>query len=90
MWVGQAKAELVAQQRAVYQSYARDGRPLPEDETIIAPDPAEIAERLFAGYVEAGADAINLRVHLPGITPTEARQQIAVLAGAAFFLDCRS
>ncbi len=80
VWVGQAKAELVAQQRAVYQSYARDGRPLPEDETIIAPDPAEIAERLFAGYVEAGADAINLRVHLPGITPTEARQQIAVLA----------
>ena len=79
VWVGQPKAELVAQQRAVYQSYARDGRPLPEDETIVATDPAEIAERLFANWLEAGADAINLRVHLPGITPTEARQQITVL-----------
>jgi alkanesulfonate monooxygenase SsuD/methylene tetrahydromethanopterin reductase-like flavin-dependent oxidoreductase (luciferase family) len=80
VWIGEPKAELVAQQRAVYQSYARDSRPLPEDETIVATDPAEIAERLFACCVEAGADAINLRVHLPGITPTEARQQITVLA----------
>ena len=79
VWVGEPKAELMAQQRAVYQSYAQDSRPLPEDETIVATDPAEIAERLFARCLEAGADAINLRVHLPGITPTEARQQIAVL-----------
>jgi alkanesulfonate monooxygenase SsuD/methylene tetrahydromethanopterin reductase-like flavin-dependent oxidoreductase (luciferase family) len=79
VWVGEPKTELVAQQRAVYQSYAKEGRPLPEDETIVAADPAEIAERLFACRVEAGADAINLRLHLPGFAPAEVRQQITVL-----------
>jgi hypothetical protein len=41
-----------------------------------------MAERLYATCVEAGGDSINLRVHLPGITPAEVRQQITVLTGS--------
>jgi alkanesulfonate monooxygenase SsuD/methylene tetrahydromethanopterin reductase-like flavin-dependent oxidoreductase (luciferase family) len=80
VWIGQPKAELVAQQRAVYQSYAKGSRPFGQDETIATTDPAEMAERIFSGCTEAGADAINLRVHLPGVTAADARQQITELA----------
>ena len=79
VWIGEPKAELVAQQRAVYQSYASGSRPPTEDETIVTTDPAEMAERLMASWLEAGADSINLRVHLPGISPAEARRQITML-----------
>jgi alkanesulfonate monooxygenase SsuD/methylene tetrahydromethanopterin reductase-like flavin-dependent oxidoreductase (luciferase family) len=79
VWIGEPKAELVAQQRSVYLSYASGSPPLTEDETIVTSDPAEMAERLVASCVEAGADSVNLRVHLPGITPAEARQQITML-----------
>jgi alkanesulfonate monooxygenase SsuD/methylene tetrahydromethanopterin reductase-like flavin-dependent oxidoreductase (luciferase family) len=78
VWIGEPKAELVAQQRAVYQSYAPGSRPLTGDETIVTADPDEMAERLLASCLEAGADSINLRVHLPGITPTDVRQQITM------------
>jgi hypothetical protein len=30
----------------------------------------------------AGADAVNLRVHVPGVAPEDAREQIGRLAGA--------
>ncbi len=79
VWIGEPKPELVAQQRAVYQSYASGGRLPTEDETIVTTDPAEMAERLMASCLGAGADSINLRFHLPGISPAEARQQIAML-----------
>jgi len=80
VWIGEPRAELVAEQRAVYQGYASGGRLLAEDQTIITTDPAEMAERIFAGCVEAGAGAINLRVHLPGINPADVRHQITALA----------
>jgi len=80
VWIGEPRTELVTAQRAVYQSYASGIGPSTQDETIVATDPAEMAERLFACCQEAGADSINLRVHLPGITPPEARQQISMLA----------
>jgi alkanesulfonate monooxygenase SsuD/methylene tetrahydromethanopterin reductase-like flavin-dependent oxidoreductase (luciferase family) len=79
IWIGDPKDELIERQRAVYQSYAGDGRAVAEDQTIVASDPAEMAERLLAGWLEAGADCINLRIHLPGITAAEARHQIEIL-----------
>lgn len=79
VWIGEPRTELVAQQRAVYQSYGAGNRPLSEDETVVTTDPAEMARRLWASCLEAGTDSINLRVHLPGITPAEARQQITML-----------
>ncbi len=80
VWVGEPKAELVARQRAVYQGYSSGGHLSAADQTLSASDPAELAERLHATCVAAGADAVNLRVHLPGITPSEARRQITLLA----------
>jgi hypothetical protein len=80
VWIGEPRAELVAQQRAVYQSYAKGGRPFGRDETIATSDPAEMTERIFASCTEAGADAVNLRIHLPGITAADAREQITKLA----------
>jgi alkanesulfonate monooxygenase SsuD/methylene tetrahydromethanopterin reductase-like flavin-dependent oxidoreductase (luciferase family) len=79
VWIGEPKAELVAKQQAVYQSYTPGKRTLTDDETVVATDPAEMAQQLLTSCLEAGADSINLRVHLPGITPAEARQQITML-----------
>ncbi len=79
VWIGEPKAELVARQRAVYESYAAANRPATEDETVVSTDPTEMTQLLLASCLEAGADSINLRVHLPGITAAEARQQITML-----------
>ena len=73
--------ELVARQRAVTRASAGRRRALAEDQTVAATDPGEMAERLEDLRRASGADAINLRVHLPGVTPAAARDQIAALAG---------
>jgi len=76
VWLGRMSAGLVANQRAVYESYA--GRPssFGEDQTITSDDPTELAERIATTVKEVGADAINLRVQLPGMRPEEVREQI--------------
>jgi alkanesulfonate monooxygenase SsuD/methylene tetrahydromethanopterin reductase-like flavin-dependent oxidoreductase (luciferase family) len=76
VWLGRVADELVARQRAVYDSYAGRGTSFGDDETIAADDPAELVERLAATVTEVGADAINLRVQLPGLAPEEVREQI--------------
>ncbi len=81
VWIGEPKAELVEQQRAVYQSYSSGNRPFADDQTVSTTDPLEMAERLQATCEAIGADALNLRVHLPGITGAEVRDQIARLTG---------
>ena len=68
---------LVDSQRAVYESYAERASSFGEDQTIASDDPDEVAERLGATMNEAGADALNLRVQLPGMSPAEVREQIA-------------
>jgi alkanesulfonate monooxygenase SsuD/methylene tetrahydromethanopterin reductase-like flavin-dependent oxidoreductase (luciferase family) len=76
VWLGRVSGTLVTRQRAVYESYAGRGRSFGEDQTIASNDPAEIVERLSATIKEVGADALNLRVQLPGMTPEEVREQI--------------
>jgi hypothetical protein len=39
-----------------------------------------VAERIAQQMDEIGVDAVNLRVHLPGVTPAQAREQIGRLA----------
>ena len=77
VWLGRMPPGLVARQRAVYESYAGDGRSFDEDQTIVADDPSEMVERLAATMRTVGADALNLRVQLPGMAPEEVREQIA-------------
>jgi alkanesulfonate monooxygenase SsuD/methylene tetrahydromethanopterin reductase-like flavin-dependent oxidoreductase (luciferase family) len=76
VWLGDVSSELVASQRAVYEGYADRGQSFGEDQTIAAREPAQIVERLAAAIKEVGADAVNLRVQLPGMAPEEVRKQI--------------
>ncbi len=76
VWLGRPSSELVARQRAVYESYAERASSFGEDQTIASDEPAEVAERLAAAVATAGADALNLRVQLPGMAPSDVREQI--------------
>jgi alkanesulfonate monooxygenase SsuD/methylene tetrahydromethanopterin reductase-like flavin-dependent oxidoreductase (luciferase family) len=79
VWLGEPDGELVDRQREVYDSYARPATAFGQDETVSATDPAELAARLLAALAASGADALNLRVHLPGLSPAAIRAQIARL-----------
>jgi alkanesulfonate monooxygenase SsuD/methylene tetrahydromethanopterin reductase-like flavin-dependent oxidoreductase (luciferase family) len=80
VWIGEPRSELIGRQRAVYDSYTEDAHHFGDDQTITARHPDELAERLNDAWRATGADAINLRVHLPGLSPHDARQQVTVLA----------
>jgi alkanesulfonate monooxygenase SsuD/methylene tetrahydromethanopterin reductase-like flavin-dependent oxidoreductase (luciferase family) len=82
VWLGELPIEAVEQQRRVYESYSTGSvqQHFAEDQTITSRDPAEVAERLAAVLREVGADALNLRVHLPGVAAHDARDQIEGLA----------
>ena len=77
VWLGRAPSELIQGQRAVYESYAAGPSSFGEDQTIASDDGDEVIERLAATVTEVGADALNLRVHLPGMAPELVREQIA-------------
>jgi alkanesulfonate monooxygenase SsuD/methylene tetrahydromethanopterin reductase-like flavin-dependent oxidoreductase (luciferase family) len=80
VWIGAPDATLVTRQRRVYDSYGSTSTGFGDDQTVSGADPAEVAERLLAVWKESGADALNLRVHLPGISAPDVRAQIARLA----------
>ncbi len=77
VWLGRMPTGLVESQRAVYESYAAEATTFGEDQTIVSDEPDEMAERLAATMTEVGADALNLRVQLPGMSPEGVREQIA-------------
>jgi alkanesulfonate monooxygenase SsuD/methylene tetrahydromethanopterin reductase-like flavin-dependent oxidoreductase (luciferase family) len=78
-WLGQVRSGLVEDQRAVYESYASGASAFGADQTVASDDPGEVAERLVGAMVEVGADALNLRVQLPGMAPGQVREQIEAL-----------
>jgi hypothetical protein len=69
----------VARQRAVYEGYAQRAARFGEDQTIAADEPAVLAEQLAQVANDVGADALDLRVQLPGVRPEEVRDQIAAI-----------
>ncbi len=80
VWLGDLPSELVDRQRKVYDTYAARGpATFGEDQTVTATDPARLARLLEVAARESGADALNLRVHLPGASPPAVRDQIARL-----------
>jgi alkanesulfonate monooxygenase SsuD/methylene tetrahydromethanopterin reductase-like flavin-dependent oxidoreductase (luciferase family) len=81
-WIGQVRSGLVEGQRAVYESYATGAGAFGADQTVASGDPGEVAARLAAAMVEVGADALNLRVQLPGMEPDQVREQIEQLGSA--------
>jgi hypothetical protein len=82
--VGEPLTDLIERQRQVYagvgSTVTGGGRPFADDQTVISTEPEEIVDRLAAIATETGADALNLRVHLPGIPHEQIRQQIVRLA----------
>ena len=49
------------------------------DELVDSPTPESVVTGLLEAVDRAGADALNLRVHVPGVSPEAAREQIARL-----------
>jgi alkanesulfonate monooxygenase SsuD/methylene tetrahydromethanopterin reductase-like flavin-dependent oxidoreductase (luciferase family) len=69
------------QQVGVYRTYAASAAQAHwQHDELISGSPPQVAERLAAAREHAGADSLNLRVHVPGITPDEVRDQIDALA----------
>jgi alkanesulfonate monooxygenase SsuD/methylene tetrahydromethanopterin reductase-like flavin-dependent oxidoreductase (luciferase family) len=81
VWVGRPPRGDVARQVDRYRSYASDTAQSRwgSDELIAADDPERVAELLADAVIRAGADAVNLRVHVPGVSPEAAREQITRL-----------
>ena len=79
VWLGHLPEVLVRKQRAVYESYADPKADFGRDESIASTDPAEIVGRLGELVAETGADALNLRVQLPGMAPEVIREQIEMI-----------
>ena len=77
-WVGHPPEGRVNEQLDVYRGYssrAAQGH-WGEDELIGSLDPGEVAEGLAEAGQRAGADAVNIRIHVPGVPPSDARDQI--------------
>jgi alkanesulfonate monooxygenase SsuD/methylene tetrahydromethanopterin reductase-like flavin-dependent oxidoreductase (luciferase family) len=74
VWLGRVHSGLVESQRAVYESYAAGS--FGADQTVASDEPGEVTEQLATTMREVGADALNLRVQLPGMSPEQVREQI--------------
>ena len=80
VWLGQGGQARHEKQVDLYRSYTSGAQQSKwGSEQQIEGSPAEIAERLLADMAATGADALNLRVHVPGVTPEEAGDHIAGL-----------
>jgi alkanesulfonate monooxygenase SsuD/methylene tetrahydromethanopterin reductase-like flavin-dependent oxidoreductase (luciferase family) len=81
VWLGDPPVEAFDRQLEVYRSYTpaaaqqhwRDNGFLCRDE------PAALVDDLIEGRTAAGADVLNLRVHVAGVRPEKAREQITRL-----------
>ncbi len=80
-WVGEAPRARLDDQIDVYRSYSPAAAQANwgVDELVDAPTPDSVVAGLVDSVRRAGADALNLRVHVPGVSPTDARDQIARL-----------
>jgi alkanesulfonate monooxygenase SsuD/methylene tetrahydromethanopterin reductase-like flavin-dependent oxidoreductase (luciferase family) len=82
VWLGAPPTDEMARQVDVYRGYAGAGAQThwQADELVTGDGPGPVAEALHDVMARAGADAVNLRVHAPGIAPHQVRIQIAALA----------
>jgi alkanesulfonate monooxygenase SsuD/methylene tetrahydromethanopterin reductase-like flavin-dependent oxidoreductase (luciferase family) len=77
-WVGEPPRERLDAQLDVYRGYtpAVAQAHWLTDEVVADTDPTAVADGLAAVIERAGIDALNFRVHVPGVTPAMAREQI--------------
>lgn len=81
VWVGEPPRERLERQLDVYRSYAPATAQShwQGDQLVAAVDPRVPAAQLAEAQERAGADALNLRVHVPGVSADAAREQIVRL-----------
>jgi alkanesulfonate monooxygenase SsuD/methylene tetrahydromethanopterin reductase-like flavin-dependent oxidoreductase (luciferase family) len=79
VWLGDVETDLVHRQRAVYNSFSGETITFGDDQTIASTEPAEVVARLCGLVKATKTDALNLRVHLPGMSPVAIREQIEAL-----------
>jgi alkanesulfonate monooxygenase SsuD/methylene tetrahydromethanopterin reductase-like flavin-dependent oxidoreductase (luciferase family) len=79
VWLGDIRTDLVRRQRAVYDTYSGDTTTFGDDQTIASTDPEEMVARLCDLLEATDTDALNVRVHLPGMAPEAIREQIEAL-----------
>ena len=78
VWIGEPPRQAFEDQLDVYRSYSSEAAQANwRDNGWICGDHGEaLADELAAAVRGADATALNLRVHAPGITPAQAREQI--------------
>ena len=81
VWVGDPPTDQVDRQLDRYRTYASAGSQVhwQGEQLAAAGDAATLAGDLGAVAARAGVDALNLRIHVPGVAPTTAREQIAAM-----------
>jgi len=81
VWTGAPPMAHVERQVDRYRAYAspRAQTHWRGDQLVVAADSATMAEELAAVSSSAGVDALNLRIHVPGVAPEAVRHQIAAL-----------
>jgi alkanesulfonate monooxygenase SsuD/methylene tetrahydromethanopterin reductase-like flavin-dependent oxidoreductase (luciferase family) len=77
-WVGAPPRGNLDAQLAVYRGYAAEQaqKHWGTDELVGTDDPIAVAEGLADALARSGADAVNLRLHVPGVTPEQVREQV--------------
>jgi alkanesulfonate monooxygenase SsuD/methylene tetrahydromethanopterin reductase-like flavin-dependent oxidoreductase (luciferase family) len=77
-WVGEPWRTEVDAQVDVYRGYASQGamQHWGGNEQIVDTDPSAVAGGLVDAMRRAGTDALNVRVHVPGVPPAAIRDQI--------------
>ncbi len=80
-WVGPPPRSRLDQQVDLYRTYAAASAQShwADDAVLSSADPVELAEMLVETVVLAGCDGLNIRLHVPGITPEQIRDQLAAL-----------
>lgn len=81
-WLGEPPRTEVDRQVDVYKSYSSASamKNWGADELVAVTDAAEEAEKLLDALRDTGADALNIRVTVPGVGPEQVREQITALA----------
>jgi alkanesulfonate monooxygenase SsuD/methylene tetrahydromethanopterin reductase-like flavin-dependent oxidoreductase (luciferase family) len=79
-WVGAPPADLFDKQIGVYRTYAAVAAQTQwESDELISGD--DVVERLRDVQTRSTADALNIRLHVPGVRPESIREQIGLLGG---------
>jgi alkanesulfonate monooxygenase SsuD/methylene tetrahydromethanopterin reductase-like flavin-dependent oxidoreductase (luciferase family) len=76
-WIGEPPRESVARQLDTYRTYSAPvAQTHWQGEQLVAGDASAVAAGLRDAMETAGCDCLNLRVHVPGVAPAPAREQI--------------